>query len=103
MNDTISSQAVIEAVDKYYNDHKYITRSRNTLSAICIDMKNVIKDLPSAQPERKKGHWTEANTHTFGIYECDVCKGWTYIPNKPSEYNFCPRCGADMREGEDDG
>ena len=29
-----------------------------------------------SQPERKKGHWTEANTHTFGIYECDVCKGW---------------------------
>lgn len=56
----------------------------------------------SAQPERKKGHWTEANTHTFGIYECDVCKGWTYIPNKPSEYNFCPRCGADMREGKAD-
>ena len=82
--------------------------SRQALCEYALNQKdksvtpNDIMRFPSAQPERKKGHWTEANTHTFGIYECDVCKGWTYIPNKPSEYNFCPRCGADMREGKAD-
>ena len=50
-----------------------------------------------AQPERKRGKWVEANTHTYGIYECTACKAWTYIPNEPRDYNFCPRCGADMR------
>ena len=95
MDDTISRQAAIDAINSHFGfniDEEYGSA-----------VQEVINGLPSAQPERKKGHWTEANTHTFGIYECDVCKGWTYIPNKPSEYNFCPRCGADMREGEDDG
>ena len=46
MGDLDYRQMVIEAIDKYYNDHKYITRSRTTLSAICKDLKNVIKALP---------------------------------------------------------
>ena len=58
---------------------------------------------PSAdvQPVRR-GHWQEAKTRTYGIYECDVCKGWTYIPNEPRDYKFCPRCGARM-DGEQNG
>ena len=88
MNDTISRQAAIEAVDKYYNDHKYITRSRTTLSAICMDMKNVIKDLLSAQPERKNGKW-------IVYYECPKCGEIT-----KDFMEYCPFCGADMQEGE---
>ena len=58
--------------------------------------------IPSAQPERKRGKWIEANTHIYEIYECTACKAWTYIPNGPRDYNFCPRCGADMREVDDE-
>lgn len=62
-----------------------------------------LERTPSAavQPVQR-GHWQEAKTRTYGIYECDVCKGWTYIPNEPRDYKFCPRCGADMR-GEQNG
>lgn len=89
-DDTIYRQVAIDTINELHD-------KPNAWLDLAVD---ALENLPSAQPERKKGHWTEANTHTFGIYECDVCKGWTYIPNKPSEYNFCPRCGADMREGE---
>ena len=57
------------------------------------------KGLPSAQP--RKGKWVRANTHTDGVYECSACLQWTYIPFHPSNYNYCPRCGSDMR-GDDD-
>jgi len=62
--------------------------------------RSAIEAVPSAavQPVQR-GHWQEAKTRTYGIYECDVCKGWTYIPNEPRDYKFCPRCGARM-DGE---
>lgn len=51
--DTISRQAVIDAIDRYYKDKRYITRSRTILSAICRDMKSTMDSLPSAQPEQQ--------------------------------------------------
>lgn len=44
------------------------------------------------QPERKKGSWD------YGT-QCSVCKG-TIIPPKDRKVhvNFCPWCGADMRD-----
>ena len=37
----------------------------------------ILEDTPSedVQPVQR-GHWQEAKTRTYGIYECDVCKGW---------------------------
>lgn len=57
------------------------------------------KNNPTIEPW--KGKWVRANTHTDGIYECSACLQWTYIPFHPSTYNYCPRCGSDMR-GDDD-
>ena len=53
MSDTISRQAAIDAIDRYYKDKRYITRSRTILSAICRDMKSTMDSLPSAQPEQR--------------------------------------------------
>ena len=49
------------------------------------------------QPERKKGMWIEHNPHKWGlgiVFECSECG--EKIDCEPS--NFCPNCGADMRE-----
>ena len=52
--------------------------------------------LPPAQPERIRGRWIYhpewANDGECG-YECSVCHMGSDI-----DYNFCMRCGADMRE-----
>lgn len=64
-----------------------------------------IEQLPSAQPERVKGHWIEiaSSNHT---YKCSVC-GRLLVnimdgkDNVAKNYPYC-HCGADMR-GEKDG
>ena len=60
-----------------------------------------IEDLPSAQPERKKGKWIDETFKPWGLvyhpYKCDQCG-----EHSEADSNFCPNCGADMR-GESDG
>ena len=54
---------------------------------------NVINELPSAQPERKKGKWI----YDSDCYICNQCRsafGW-WADSQTS--NYCPNCGADMR------
>lgn len=52
------------------------------------------EQLPSAQPERKKGRWIDMDDHVM----CSCCGATHYGSDK----NFCPNCGAEMR-GEKDG
>ena len=54
---------------------------------------NAINDMPTIEPERKKGRWI--NIRHDNIAECDQCRitGRAWM-------NFCFDCGADMREGE---
>lgn len=67
----------------------------------------VLSKLPSAQPEREKGNWVYGeDEYEYGIdgYHCDKCGffvPWDYghaFINYIEDYNFCPNCGADMRE-----
>ena len=44
--------------------------------------------------ERPHGKWV--NISGFAS-ECSICKTCEIFPN----FNFCPNCGADMREGDD--
>ena len=63
------------------------------------DIANGVKDMPTIKPQRKKGNWVGIDDEPCEVWECDVCgcicEDWM---GKPT-YNFCPNCGADMREG----
>ena len=50
-------------------------------------------ELPSAQPERKTGRWIE-KPHVHGVAYCSLCDYELHT----NDTNFCPKCGADMRE-----
>lgn len=63
----------------------------------------VLKDLRSAEPERKRGKWVKEDLSGYftpggnSIYHCSEC-GYTEGPwPHPRLTNFCPSCGADMR------
>lgn len=68
-----------------------------------------LKELPSVQPERKRGKWIYSEDE-YGIdgYHCDECGffvPWDYTHkfiNYIEDYHFCPNCGADMRGEQDD-
>ena len=48
----------------------------------------------------KQGEWKYKRNGIF----CPICdKGWEYckVPSDLQEYNFCPNCGARMKEGDE--
>lgn len=88
MDDCISRQAAIDVADAVWS----VTGDKNIAKVW-----DQIKDLPSAQPERKKGKWRE---HIFdgimgGRPRALMCTKCNVISIYAS--NFCPNCGADMR------
>lgn len=118
MSDTISRQAAIDALEK--SKEIYFDRQ------VIIDlMKDIVRNLPSAQPksyregyqagfkdaqpDRKRGKWI-AVTEDGDVYKriCSCCGQEAFFQNDdPDELydggryelsDFCPHCGADMRE-----
>ena len=58
------------------------------------DMIAIIEDAPTIIPEHvRRGRWTDNGEDK---YICSACKGYVYRWFGKSD--FCPRCGADMRE-----
>lgn len=55
---------------------------------------NAINDMPTIEPQRKKGKWIEYdNSHC----ECPFChEEWSYFDNEVECFNYCPNCGAEM-------
>ena len=89
MNDLISRQAVLDALNNIE-----IPRNASWYQYYQQALTAVYK-LPSAQPERIKGHWIKISP--ANIYECSEC-GKSVMTNDICAYDFCHGCGADMRE-----
>ena len=86
MDDTISRQAAIEGAkelfalgDCHCDEHSIV---------------GMLNSLPSTQSEHPKGKWIRDSRYICG-YNCSICDSIVYR----NGYNFCPHCGADMREG----
>lgn len=54
-----------------------------------------LEALPSVEPERKKGQWSNyKDEHCCSVCKCVVISDcW----NDEIRYDYCPYCGADMR------
>ena len=85
MKDLIERQAAIDAV--------------YTASGTGTALK-ALKQLPSAQPERKKGRWIDYSDE--GYVECPFCHSATNCDGNKDELHFCFSCGADLRGEQDD-
>lgn len=104
MDDVISRQEVIDALDKHLQKTDVPVSYPGIISALT----EWLNELPSAQAERKKGKWIygESEAGNDGYY-CSKCGN--FVPWKYDEYDidfikeflFCNKCGADMREPED--
>ena len=61
------------------------------------DIYKAVRDLPSAEPERKTGRW-KMEPDPYGFFdEIPVCSECGRTTKMRETYKFCPNCGADMR------
>ncbi len=62
------------------------------------DIANGIKEMPTIEPERKKGKWIPNSPVTMKCDRCGlVIKDWDW-----HRFKLCPNCEADMRGEQND-
>lgn len=96
MTDLIDRQKIKARFEPWLKVKGYSEGELNIIRAVLYE----ITIMPSAQPERIKGHWVEiaSSNHT---YKCSVC-GRLLVNitdgknNVAKNYPYC-HCGADMR------
>ena len=99
MNELISKEDVIHHIMIF----NAISNQELTVWGVC----ELIRDFPSAQPDRKKGKWQIVDAYPHNVY-CSVCHKkyaqthWEVWEDKSLPRNYCPNCGADMRGGIND-
>ena len=118
-DDVISREAVLKVIDGWYEQNRDTENIEDLIILItymgsvqpseceeCGKKANAIAKYNydyGKQDAIRKGHWIIQNnksSNNFFHYNCDRC-GWEV----DSPYNlsyFCPNCGADMREGDNE-
>ena len=95
MQDLINRQ---DAIDATWFEPSY-TDPLNVLT----EVRDRLKALPSAQPERKKGKWIRhdeiKNVYGGICIECSEC-GEKYVVQHILDEKYCRNCGAKMEVGE---
>lgn len=103
MDDLISRQDAIDALEKQLNYLQMLNKNENPTAEdkwYGVNWaRNTITDLPPAQ---KKGEWITGGKDVTGQYFYDkfICNQCFVVVTDKS--NFCPKCGADMRKGSTD-
>ena len=112
-NDTISRQAAIDALERIFDRCEEIEvhlpegdpdRTGYKMYPDYMTVWKYLRQLPSAQPKRKTGKWIYQSGLGWGeTWICSECgeKTTSTIMGKP-RYEWCPMCGADMRERRTD-
>ncbi len=97
MNDLISRQAAIEALKRktfrltFAEEQNCEGHVAWSADAVYSDvMEGELLELPSVQPERKVGKWTEDNA-------CEFCGFKPWYERDIHTLSYCPNCGEDMR------
>ena len=85
----IDADALIAWTDNYYDSEKFTVGH----------FANMVKDMPTIE-ERKTGKWVRALDGNDGHVRCNKCFKIYDWDTQAQYYDFCPKCGAKMEEGE---
>lgn len=67
------------------------------VSVVTDLLKYIVKDLTESENERPKGEWIKTSKERV------MCNKCTFIhENWFANFNYCPNCGAEMGESEED-
>ena len=86
--DAVSRKEVIDGINQYFHDEYY----QRTSIQDCRDclIEDVIKPLPSVNPQPKIGHWIE-DEYEMKVW-CSECGEENDMCSK-----YCPNCSAKMQ------
>lgn len=110
--DCVRRQQAIDAVKSYWKsevdripkkstDFDVFTQICDSILSHNANICKAIDQLPSAQPERKKGTWEKDELFGEDAYVCTYCETiWT--TGQIKNMHYCPTCGADMRGDGDE-
>ena len=83
-----------ETDDEVYDDIREI----DAILKCNKEMRIALKNMPSAEPERKTGEWIYNSPVTMKCNQCGlVIKDWDW-----HRFKCCPNCGANMKGEQDD-
>ena len=98
MSNLIDRQKALDALTEIIMNFKNVY---GDMGSAVNGARECIKSLPSAEPNRKTGKWIFHIDDLFpeeSTQECSVCHEEEFV--KIQNDNFCPNCGADMRDKE---
>lgn len=92
-----------EAINKLKDILEEVTENDDSVCYVTVDDVDTLKmAIKALKQQPKTGRWLDKKTTikdghglAYGRYGCSVCK-----KKQPSKSDFCPNCGADMRESE---
>lgn len=92
--DTLSRQYLLAEIDDLADEFSELDENGLHNERWCgiSDSKRIIMNAPTIEP--KRGEWIEMYRNGFGNMIC-MCSKCNFHATKS---NFCPNCGADMRE-----
>ena len=105
MSDTISRAGAIDALERIFDRCEEIEahlpegdpdRAGYKMYPDWLKVWNYLRQLPSAQQERKKGKWIlecDGEGECDNLYRCSEC-GCEYSCQEYDIPNFCPNCGS---------
>lgn len=97
MQDLISRQAAIDALDKCHCGGKDENGRPWIYKENAVETIEMVEPSPSAEPHR--GRWIKLDMHRgMADHKCTACRQECYVPTCMGEpmYAFCPNCGAKM-------
>lgn len=101
MSDLIDRRAAIDALNKRAKETFTLAGWYSYYLGALHDVADDIKQIPSAQQDRKRGRWISRD----GEEDCCECSECHAVIEGDEVYwrnnYFCYHCGADMRGGED--
>lgn len=98
---TIDADALMADLEKWLKQidptHPPEDNAIPPMEDIIVSTLMTIEEQPTIEPPRMRGRWEYLDYGGVGNYHCTACRRICI-----GDYDFCPNCGADMRESQDE-